>query len=862
MRLFLFLFVGLFILSCNLPKNALPMEVGVSQNLALERAERLRNIRYNLSFDIPEGVDEVIPGKLTLNFELLDAKRDLQLDFKEKNDHLTSLVINGREITAQIEKEHILLPGKYLKKGENEVDIKFIAGELSLNRNEDYLYTLLVPDRARTTFPCFDQPDLKARFTLKLEIPATWTASGNGSLETMENKGERRLYAFRESAPISTYLFAFAAGRFKIRRAERDGRPMSMLYRESDTAKVAASMETIFDLHAHALNWLEEYTGIPYPFEKFDFVLIPTFQYGGMEHVGNIFYRESSLMLDETATTNQKLSRASLIAHETAHMWFGDLVTMQWFNDVWLKEVFANFMAAKIVNPSFPEINHELRFMLSHQPSAYGEDRSEGAHPIQQPLENLKDAGTLYGRIIYQKAPVVMRQLETLMGETAFRDGLRAYLQKFSFGNATWDDLIGILDEISEKDLKLWSQVWVKEAGMPQLSANWQSQDGKISNFSIQQDKTSAKGAYWPQETTISLFYPDSVYQLKAYVEGQRTELPVLAGLAEPLGVLSNSSSISYGYFRLDEQSKSFLLENAFELEDPVLRGAASLALYESFLQGDSELRVHYFDSLLDALQKEDEILNRQRLLNQLTTVFWNFQSEAERTEKAPLLENMLWNNLQKSFNASGKRAYFNAFKSVALSADAVDKLQKIYEGTLAISGLPLSESDRNGLACELALRLPAEADRILEAEINATQNTDRKKRLIFIQPSLSPDQAVRDQFFEGLKEAENRRIEPWALGALGYLHHPLRAKESEKYILPSLELLEEIQATGDIFFPRRWVGATLNRRRSPEAAAIIRNFLAARPDYPYRLRNKILMAADLLFRAAGSRESRESRES
>src|ERR1043165_1912260 len=202
-----------------------------------------------------------------------------------------------------------------------------------------------------------------------------------------------------------------------------------MLHRETDPKKVERNRHAIFDLHAKALAWLEDYTKIQYPFGKFDFVLIPSFQFGGMEHPGAIYYNAAGIMLDESATENQMLNRASTIAHETSHMWFGDLVTMRWFNDVWMKEVFANFMAAKIVNPSFPKVNHELRFLVSNYPAAYAVDRTEGTHPIRQELGNLNDAGSLYGAIIYQKAPIVVRQLELILGPEKFRDGLRAYLQ-------------------------------------------------------------------------------------------------------------------------------------------------------------------------------------------------------------------------------------------------------------------------------------------------------------------------------------------------------------------------------------------------------------------------------------------------
>src|SRR5437762_13069358 len=172
-----------------------------------------------------------------------------------------------------------------------------------------------------------------------------------------------------------------------------------MFHRETDAAKIARNRDAIFDLHAAALRWLEAYTAIPYPFGKFDFLLVPAFQFGGMEHPGAIFYNASGLLLDESATQDQMLGRASVIAHETAHMWFGDLVTMRWFDDVWMKEVFANVMAAKIVNPSFPGVNHDLRFFFQHYPGAYDVDRTEGSNPIRQPLANLNDAASLYGAI-------------------------------------------------------------------------------------------------------------------------------------------------------------------------------------------------------------------------------------------------------------------------------------------------------------------------------------------------------------------------------------------------------------------------------------------------------------------------------
>ena len=234
--------------------------------------------------------------------------------------------------------------------------------------------------------PVFDQPDLKARWRLVLNVPADWIAVSNGT-ETgrVDAAGDHVGLIFDEThADLDLSL------RVRRRQVPRSRRPSATaarsgcsIARRTPPRSRATARRSSTCTRARS-TWLEDYTAIPYPFGKFDFVLIPSFQFGGMEHPGAVFYNANGLLLDESATQNQFLGRASLISHETAHMWFGDLVTMKWFNDVWMKEVFANFMAAKIVNPSFPEVNHDLRFLLQHYPSAYDVDRTDGANPIRQ----------------------------------------------------------------------------------------------------------------------------------------------------------------------------------------------------------------------------------------------------------------------------------------------------------------------------------------------------------------------------------------------------------------------------------------------------------------------------------------------
>ena len=452
-----------------------------------------------------------------------------------------------------------------------------------------------------------------------------WRAVANGSLASREDQGDRALLTFSETDPISSYLFAFAAGEFQVEEAERDGRRMAMYHRETDRERVERNAGAIFDLHASALAWLEEYTGIPFPFEKFDFVLVPAFQYGGMEHPGAMLYRADALLLDESATQNAYLGRASVIAHETAHQWFGDLVTMTWFNDVWMKETFANFMAAKIVNPAFPEVNHELRFLLAHHPAAYGIDRTAGANPIRQPLDNLNEAGTLYGAIIYQKAPIVFTHLERLIGEAALRDGLREYLAAHAYGNAGWAELIAILDSRTTEDLVAWSRTWVEESGRPRVEVALATDGETITELAVRQSDPSEAGRVWNQRLDLRLGYGgDASETMPVHLRGAMAVAAEAAGRPAPDYVLANGSGLGYGLMALDPRTRDYLLAELPDIDDALTRAIAWVSLWELLLEGDVDPE-GLIDLARRALLVETDEQNVSRILGSLTSAYWRY---------------------------------------------------------------------------------------------------------------------------------------------------------------------------------------------------------------------------------------------
>lgn len=840
------LMIGLCVMSplAQGQARSLPdIEPGVSRVLAEQRKALLSNINYRLELNLPAEQSAPIYGSNSIAFDLADSSQPLLLDFRESADKLLSVRVNGEESRYDFVAEHLLIPSAELVAGANHIFIEFEVGNSSLNRNPEFLYTLFVPDRARTAFPLFDQPNLKATYELSLSLPAHWDAIANGALEETVQQGDRKLLRFARSDAISSYLFSFVAGEFERVTRDLDGRSVSMLHRESDAEKVARNVDAIFDLHRAALAWLEDYTGIEYPFQKFDFALIPSFQYGGMEHVGAIQYRADSLLLDESPSQNQLLGRASLISHETAHMWFGDLVTMDWFDDVWTKEVFANFMAAKMVNPGFPEINHDLNFLLRHYPSAYAVDRSDGANPIRQPLPNLNEAGTLYGNIIYNKAPIMMRQLELLIGEIPFQEGMQTYLSAFAYSNATWPELISILDQKTDTDLRAWSEVWVNTAGRPHFNALSLSPIPRL-----RQDDPAGQNRVWPQTfsvatntgrgwTAVQLSSREGETAFDTGADGDRN--------AVSTNTLFNADGYGYGLFPADAA-----LLGGWESLNEVQKGSLLISLYENLLEGRSIRAGEYLLRLMAILEQEDNQLLINLVLRQLDFIYWSLLTEVDRDLHGERLEQLLWQAMLGTEDSAKKKIYFDAYRDFALSVQAVSRLVDVWQETLQPAGLKLSENDYITLATILAIKLPDRAPQIVGEQLEKIESEDRRRRFQWIAPALSAEQQVRDEFFYSLQDARKREIESWVLGALDALHHPLRREVSESYLLPSLELLQEIQVTGDIFFPARWLEASLGNYNSATAAATVRSFLAERPDYNRQLRLKILQAADDLFRA------------
>lgn len=796
---------------------------GVSKELAEWRKATIHDVEYDLMFDLVEN-----GGFARIGFTL-DAPQDVVIDFR--NTELVADIFTpgeGRPTECALHNEHIIIPDYATKAGRNSVGILFKLDNQSLNRRDDFLYTLLVPDRARTLFPCFDQPDIKATYRLELSVPKSWVAVSNTAIEGVEELSDTKTIRFAPTEPLSTYLFSFVAGEFEQRTYDDGVHCFTAYYRESDPKRLA-QLPTIFEQVASSLEWLEEFTGIDYPFAKYDFVILPGFQYGGMEHTGATLYNDTQMFLSENPTPDEELRRIQLIAHETAHMWFGDYVTMAWFDDVWTKEVFANYFAARITEPLFPDINHRLNWLKSYTTSSLAEDLTLGTTSIRQPLDNLRNAGLIYGNIIYNKAPIMLEKLVEIMGEESFRNAVREYLATYAYGNATWDDLVAIFDKHTEADIAEFSRVWVNEKSLPYI--NFKIEDRRLV---VEQRDVYERDIVWLQKFDIEVV--TAVGRERHTVELYDKSADVELNSDNVIAVLPNVCGRGYGFFSLDYDSRAWLVDNLMTIGDESARMSLLLtlhSLYDAGILGDS----WWQSALLNVVEKERNPLILSLAIGYLPAT-WRFEG-GERVEKELLA-------LAETHPVpSARRQLWRALYTVAESESVLSEIYSVWErGEHSL----LSVDDYMSMAYELAIRYPDRYDYIVEHQRGRIADADRRSRFDYIVRGATGDAEALDRLFDALLEPENRRTEPWAQATLALINHPFRGESSVKYIRPALEELREVQRTGDIFFPRNWVGAALSSHRSEAAYREVVDFLEDNADYPELLRNKILQAAHQLY--------------
>lgn len=836
------------LVSCNSTKTkSTTIKKGVSKKLNVERAKNIGKVVYKLHFIIPEKKTTPLKGELEMAFDIKDASKTTALDFQQDASALHQFYINGKVFKKfTFQNGHILIPGNTLRAGRNILGLEFTPSSVAIKRTNNSFYTLFSPNRASTAFPCFDQPDIKGQFILALDVPNNWVALSNGTKLSVKKAGTEKRFTFGQTKPISTFLFSFAAGKFQTVNKSVKGHVLTMYYLKSGKKNIKKNLDEIMLLQADAITWMEQYTEISYPFQKFDFVLLPLHT-SAIGHPGNIYYNTKKMLLDKKATLTEKLDRAHLIARETAHMWFGGLVTMKRLDERWLKNVFINFLADKMTNPSFPTINHKLLFLTQHYPKAYAIDRTEGTYPIQQPTENSTVAETYSQSFVNDKAAILVRNLEEIIGYKKFRKGVVAYLRQFAYSNAGWKELLVTLDKQTDKDLQRWNDAWITTGGMPIYKLTYVTEEVSIDQFDMQN-----KLRFWPQNIDLLYVKNRKYREHELYDNKQQYPFPIKE---LPDFMFINGKAHMYGYQLFDDQDRNFLLSiNMFRM--PALtRGAAYINLWED-MQNDNTSPEALRKIFPYYLKMEHEGPNINLLLGYYQKLFWRFSRQEDRDSIAPIMESLLWKEMKEAPTDALRHAYYKTFINTAITTKSIKRMVSLWEQKTTIKGLALSADDYTMLACELAVRketpagpsIPAD---LLQQQLKRITDANKKKEMAFILPALNNSKEVRTKFFESLKIPGNRAHEPWVLKAMHYMNHPLVANHSENFLLPSMEMLEEIQQTGSASFPEKWLQASFYGHHSQHAVAIIRKYLNKNHDLNPLLRNKILQAADPVFRAS-----------
>ena len=825
---------------------------GVSHQLAEYRASHLRDVRYELRLDLT-GRDTAA-GRVIVRFQRLRAG-DAILDFRGLR--LGAPIVNGRATALAGDGAHLRIPAAMLRAGENVVEMDFLAAVAPAGASviryhdstdgADYLYTLLVPSDANALFPCFDQPDLKAVLTLTLVTPRDWKVLGNGPLATSQPTGaDAVVHRFAPSDPISTYLMAFAAGPWTTVSDTVHGRPVTMWVRRS-RAKEAES-DSLIAANARAIEWMERYTARPFPFRKFDFLLAPAFPFGGMEHPGAVFYNEESFIYREPPTRNQLLGREATIYHEVSHQWFGDLVTMTWFDDLWLKEGFATYIAAVMQADLSPHADAWRTFFLRNKPVAYATDASRGTTPVWQSLANLDQAKSNYGAIVYNKAPGILKQLSFTVGDTAFRDGLRSYLAAHAYGNAAWSDLLGAIGRAAHQDLSAWGRAYILRPGMPVIT---ERRVGPAAYDLVQTPAQPLSGpAPWPIRTEV-LVVDSGGAAITIPMRIASAHTPLAVAGPPPAFVFANAGDEAYALVLLDTTSVRWAEAHVGGVTDPLQKAMTWSALWD-LVRAARLSPARFVRVALRELPAEGDDQLAPFVAGRATRAVETYLCDNEQAALRPELERVL-----AAGAADGARSYsvrkseLDALIGLARSPSLLARLDAVLDSATAF-GLPLRAPTRWAIVTHLLGVGTSTAERRFAAEIRRDSTSEGRRRA-FVAGAARADSATKAAYWHRYF-ADATLNEDWVTASLGAFNDDDQEALTRRYLLPSLDTLPWIQQNRRIFFLGSWLGAFMSGQRSPQSLAMVEEFLRAHPSLPRDLREKILQSEDELERTVAIR--------
>ncbi|MDI3404247.1 aminopeptidase N [Streptomyces cavernicola] len=708
---------------------------------AQERARLLTVDAYEIDLDLG-GAQEggTYRSVTTVRFDSAEAGAETFIDLVAPTVH--EVVLNGAPLdpAAVFADSRIALSG--LLAGRNELkvvaDCAYTNTGEGLHRFVDpvddqaYLYTQFeVPD-ARRVFASFEQPDLKATFQFTVRAPEGWTVISNSPTpEPSDN-----LWVFEATPRISTYITALIVGPYHSVHSsyEKDGQsvPLGIYCRPSLAEFLDA--DAIFDVTRQGFDWFQEKFDYAYPFAKYDQLFVPEFNAGAMENAGAVTIRDQYVFRSKVTDAAYEV-RAETILHELAHMWFGDLVTMEWWNDLWLNESFATYtsIACQAYAPGSKWPRSWTTFANSMKTWAYRQDQLPSTHPIMAEINDLDDVLVNFDGITYAKGASVLKQLVAYVGMDEFFRGVQAYFKRHAYGNTRLSDLLGALEETSGRDLQTWSRKWLQTAGINVLRPEIETDAaGVISSFAVRQEAPAlpvgAKGepTLRPHRIAIGLYELQDgklvrTERVELDVDGELTAVPALVGKQRPAVILLNDDDLSYAKVRLDEESLKVVTEHLGDFTESLPRALSWASAWDMTRDGELAAR-DYLSLVLSSIGKESDIGVVQSLHRQVKLALELYAAPDWRETGLTRWTEAALTHLKAAEPGSDHQlAWARAFAAAARTTEQLDLLAALLDGTETVEGLAVDTELRWAFLERLA-----STGRAGEKEIAAEYERDR----------------------------------------------------------------------------------------------------------------------------------------
>ncbi|WP_329132054.1 aminopeptidase N [Streptomyces sp. NBC_01476] len=734
---------------------------------------------------------------------------------------------------------------------------------------EVYLYTQYEPADARRVFANFEQPDLKAPFTFYVTAPARWTVISNAPHDGDPVRGDEPaggdepalIWQFRPTQPIATYITAVVAGPYHVEsdhyaRTLGSGAvldiPLSVLCRKSLARHLDA--DEIFTVTKQGLDFFHDHFDYPYPFGKYEQAFVPEYNLGAMENPGCVTFREEFIYRGKVTRAAYE-HRANVVLHEMTHMWFGDLVTMRWWDDLWLKESFADFMGSFSQVEATRYTEGWITFANRRKAWAYRADQLPSTHPVVADIRDLEAAKLNFDGITYSKGAAVLKQLVAYVGRDAFLEAARRYFKRHAYGNTTLADLLSVLGETSGRDMAEWSRAWLETAGVNSLTPQvTYDAAGRITELTVVQTADEAHPELRPHRVAVGLYRRGADGALERYaraetdVAGPSTAVAELAGQERPDLVLLNDEDLTYCKIRFDEVSLETVRGHLGDLTDALARALTWSAVWNMTRDGLMPAR-DYLDLLLRFAGRESDIGVLQSLHQQARTALTHYVAPRARDEAGQSLAEGALRELRLAEPGSGHQlAWARFFAAVAVSASDLQLLRGLLDGTAKVDGLDVDQELRWAFLATLTAQGAADAGAVAaeRARDDTASGHRHEVRCLAARPSAQVKAAAWAEVVESDK-LSNALVEATIAG----FAQPGARELIAPYVEPYFEAIEGVWASRSIEIGMSIVrGLFPSLQDSPQTLEATDAWLAAHPAAAPALRRLVLEARDDLARS------------